>query len=302
MTCAPTNQNLMMKDRDSLHRFLFENLAVRGEIAHLDAAWQAILERRDYPAPVRRLLGEALVAAALLSATIKFDGLLTLQIQGKGPLRLLLVQCTSERTLRGLAHWEGEVDEAPLPVLCGEDGILLMTIDPGFGQESYQSAIALSGVSLAAVLEDYFGRSEQLPTHFQLAADEHQAAGLLLQRLPETVSDPDAWNRIEHLGATLTEPELLGLDVLSLLRCLFHEEDVRLFEGEPLSFRCTCSRERTASVLRSLGQEEVRDILSEQGRVSVKCEFCGMDYEFDPVDAEGLFAPLVPLEAPPTRH
>jgi molecular chaperone Hsp33 len=291
-----------MKDRDSLHRFLFENLSVRGEVAHLDAAWQAILERRDYPAPVRRLLGEALAAAALLAATIKFDGLLTLQIQGNGPLRLMLVQCTSERTLRGLATWEGEVDEAPLSALCGEDGILTITIDPGPGQEPYQSVIALTGASLADVLEDYFGRSEQLPTRLQLAATEQQVAGLLLQRLPETAPDPDAWNRIEHLGATLTDPELLGLDVLSLLRCLFHEEDVRLFEGEPLSFRCTCSRERTANVLRSLGHDEIQEILEEQGRVGVKCEFCGMDYEFDPVDAEGLFAPTVQPEIPTTRH
>lgn len=291
-----------MKDRDSLHRFLFEDLAVRGEIAHLDAAWQAILERRDYPPPVKRLLGEALVAAALLSATIKFDGLLSLQIQGNGPLRLLLVQCTSERTLRGLATWEGEVEEASLPVLCGDDGILLITIDPGFGQESYQSVIGLTGVSLADVLEDYFGRSEQLPTRLQLTANDRQAAGLLLQRLPEATPDPDAWNRIEHLGTTLTEPELLGLDVRSLLRCLFHEEDVRLFESEPLSFRCTCSRKRTANMLRSLGQEEIRDILSEQDRVSVTCEFCGMNYEFDPVDAEELFAPTIQPQIPSTRH
>ena len=290
-----------MKDRDSLHRFLFEHLAVRGEVAHLDATWRAVLERRAYPPVVRRLLGQAMVAAALLSATIKFDGLLTLQLQGQGPLRLLVVQCTSGGTLRGLARWEGELAETvPLYALCGQ-GVLMINIDPGGGREHYQGIVDLEGASLAAALEKYFSRSEQLPTRFKLAADAGAAAGLLLQCLPGETADPDAWNRIQQLGSTLSEPELLSLGARDIIHRLFHEEDVRLFEGQPIGFRCTCSRERTINMLRSLGRNEIQDILAEQGRVSVQCQFCGMEYVFDPVDAEVLFAAVQP-DVPTTRH
>jgi molecular chaperone Hsp33 len=273
---------------DTLHRFLFERLAVRGESVHLNATWQTVLERRDYPPVIRRVLGEALAATALLSATLKVQGLLTLQLQAQGPLHLLVVQCTHSRRLRGLARWQDSVSKAPLSALCGE-GTLTITFEPDDGQERYQGIVQLTGDSLAGVLETYFARSEQLPTRLYLEADDHTAAGLLLQRLPGGSADPDAWNRIEHLGDTVTAAELLGLDAQALIRRLFHEEDIRLFEADPVAFRCTCSAERVQSLLRALGREEVRSIVVEQGRVGVTCEFCGLSYDFDPVDAENLF-------------
>jgi molecular chaperone Hsp33 len=261
-----------------------------------------VLERRDYPPAVRRLLGEAMVATALLSASIKFQGLLTLQLQSnQGPLRLLVVQCGGEGNLRGLARWRGEVGEAPLFTLCAE-GTLVITIDPGFGKDRYQGIVSLTGDSLAAALEEYFAYSEQLPTRLRLLANERTAAGLLLQRLPGETLEADAWKRIEALGATLTDQELLNLDAQEIVHRLFHQEDVRLFEAQPMSFRCTCSRERIESMLLSLGYAEVKSVLQEQGRVSVTCEFCGMCYGFDAVDVEGLFAAAMRSGISTARH
>jgi len=282
-----------MPDRDSLHRFLFEQLTVRGEIVHLATAWRTVLERRAYPPAVRQVLGEATAAAALLSATVKFDGLLTLQIQAKGPLRLVVVQVTSQRTLRALARWDGEPALTPLRDLCG-DGTLTLTIDPGQGREPYQGMVSLYGDTLAEALEEYFARSEQLPTRIHLTADEGIAAGLLLQRLPGTDIDADAWNRLKTLVATLQPIELLELDAPVLLRRLFHEEDVRLFEPDAFCYRCTCSRERTATMLHTLSEDELRQILDERGAIHVDCEFCGHRYAFDSIDIAGLFAGFAP--------
>jgi molecular chaperone Hsp33 len=292
---------LIMKHRDSLHRFLFEQLAARGEIAHLDTAWRTVLERRAYPPTVRQVLGEAAAAAILLSASIKFDGLLTLQIQASGPLRLVVVQVTSKRTLRALARWDGIPEPAPLRDLCG-DGTLVLTIDSGQGREPYQGVVSLHGDTLAEALEEYFERSEQLPTRIHLAADERVAAGLLLQRLPgiET-TDTDAWNRLETLTATLKSAELLALDAPTLVRRLFHEENVRLFEPDSFRYRCTCSRERTAAMLHALSEDELRQTLHEQGAIYVDCEFCGHRYTFDSIDIAGLFAGFMP-DVSTARH
>ena len=287
---------------DSLYRFLFEKLAVRGGLIQLEASWQAVLERRDYPAPVRRVLGQAMAAAALLSATIKFDGTLTLQLQGQGPMRLLLVQCTAQGTLRGLARWEGEIEAEGLDALCGPNGALLIGIDPGLGKDSYQGVVGLTAGTLGAALEEYFERSEQLPTRLMLAADHRRAAGMLLQRLPGQEGNDEDWNRIQTLGVTLKEEELLGLEPARILQRLFHEEDLRLFEADPFSFRCSCSRDRIGDMLRSMGQDEVRDILQEQQQVAVECQFCGQSYHFDPVDAEQLFTGPGSSQVSRTRH
>lgn len=286
---------------DSLHRFLFEQLAARGEIVHLDAVWRTVLERRAYPPAVQQVLGEAVAAAALLSATIKFDGLLTLQIQARGPLRLVVVQVTSERTLRALARWDGEPAPAPLRDLCG-DGTLILTIDLGQNREPYQGRVSLQGDTLAEALEEYFERSEQLLTRLQLAADDRAATGLLLQRLPGVTStDPDAWKRLGLLTATLKPAELLELDAPTLLHRLFHEDDLRLFTPETFRYRCTCSRERTAAMLRTLGEVEIQEILDQQEAAHVDCEFCGHRYIFDPIDLAGLFKSTMP-DTSATRH
>lgn len=286
---------------DSLQRFVFERSPIRGEIVRLDATWRAVLERRDYPLPVRSLLGELMAAASLLAASIKFEGRLTMQAKGDGPVKLLVVECTSRQTLRGLAQWEGPVPVGGVPQLLG-GGQLVITIEPD-GGERYQGIVAVDGESVAEVLEHYFARSEQLSTRLWLAADEAQAAGMLLQRLPQDEQhDPDTWERAVHLGSTITRNELLRLPVRDILHRLYHEEDIRLFSGHPVSFRCSCSRERVETVLRMLGREEVRSILAERGNVEVECEFCGSHYELDPVDAEQLFAASHMTDASPTRH
>jgi len=290
-----------MADQDLLHRFLFEHTSVRGEYLRLDASWKAVLARRDYPQVVRDLLGQALVASMLLGATIKFRGSLILQIQGDGPVSMLVAQVTAERTMRGTAEWEGEIAPGSLQDLFGS-GHLAITIDPGEGRERYQGIVELGEGGLADALANYFDRSEQLATRLWLAADDEHAAGLLLQQLPGEDPDPDAWNRTLQLGATVTDEELLALPFRDLLWRLYHEEDVRVFEPEPVSFRCRCSRERIEEVLRSLGHDEVGDIVAEQGKVSVQCSFCGLNYEFDPVDAEGIFAAEHPPRVPKTKH
>lgn len=289
------------RDKDTLQRFLFDRTNVRGELVHLDASWQAALERKDYPRPVRELLGQAFAAAALLSATIKFDGALTLQLQGAGPVSLLVVQATANQNLRGLAHWEGDVRDAALSELVGA-GRLAITIDPGGKGERYQGIVALEQDNLAACLEQYFKQSEQLATRLWLAADGESAAGMLLQELPKETDDHDAWARDVHLGETITTLELLTLPAREILHRLYHEEDVRLFEAEPVSFRCSCSRERIENMLRSLGQQEVQQVIAEQGNVGVDCEFCNQHYDFDPVDVEALFAAADQPGVPPTRH
>lgn len=290
------------RDSDCLHCFVFEHTDVRGELVHLDASWRAVLERQAYPPPVRDLLGQAMAAAVLLSATVKINGSLHLQVQGDGPLNLLMVEVTAQHTLRGLAHWNGEVTAGKLADQVGK-ARLMITIDPGEGSDRYQGVVAVEQDTLAATLEDYFWRSEQLATRLWLAASEYRAAGMLLQRLPGQSRDDEDWNRDVFLGETVSTEELLKLTAVELLHRLFHEEDVRLFEAEPFSFRCTCSAERIETVLRGLGYAEVREILEQQGKVSVNCEFCHQVYAFDAVDIERLFAAADHQpEVPRTRH
>jgi molecular chaperone Hsp33 len=287
---------------DNLQRFVFEGAPIRGEIVRLDATYRAVLDRRDYPPTVRDVLGEMMAAAALLASTLKFEGKLIMQIQGNGPVNLLMAECSEGGAMRALAQWRGEVEPAPLAELVGA-GRFVMTIDPQNSRERYQGVVQLEGGSVAQALEHYFAQSEQLDTRLWLAADRQQAAGMLLQKLPDSqLEDPDAWDRAVHLGSTLTRGELLSLPVREILRRLYHEEDIRLFARQPLSFRCSCSRERVEAVLRMLGQEEVESILKERRNIDVDCEFCGAHYELDPVDAAQLFAAPAPRDIPTTRQ
>ena len=289
-------------DGDTLTRFVFEHAEVRGESVRLEATWRAVLARHDYPEPVRKLLGEMMAACALLAATLKFEGALIMQMQGSGPVTLLVVECDSEFHMRATAKWRDELLNEDVRSLLG-DGKFVITIDPKTGGQAYQSIVALEGATVAEVLEHYMLRSEQLETQLWLAADAQQACGLLLQRLPEKQNeDEDAWNRALKLAATLKPAELLSLPALEVLHRLFHEEDLRLFDPQPVSFRCTCSRDRVTGMLRMLGLSEVHSILSEQGRIDVDCEFCNQHYSFDPVDAEQIFAAEVLTEAGNTRH
>ncbi|CAN5222619.1 Hsp33 family molecular chaperone HslO [soil metagenome] len=299
------SQDLIKRDKDSLHRFLFEHFSVRGKLVRLDSAWQAVLERHAYPPVVRDALGEALAASALLASTLKFEGVLTLQLRGDGPLKLLVAQCTSRMTLRGMASWSGEVPGGALAGMTGA-GQLAVSIESETDQQRYQGIVPLEGDTIADCLQGYFENSEQLPTRLWLTVDERASAGMLLQQLPEerksSLADEDAWPRVVTLADTLTDDELLKLSNRELLKRLFHEEDVRLFEPTPVSFRCGCSKHRVESLLRTLGQREVHDIVAEHGAVEVRCEFCNKSYRFDEVDTAGLFAGDEPNLGSKTIH
>lgn len=290
--------------KDSLQRFLFEHIPVRGELVHLDATWQAVLERHDYPAPLRHVLGELMAAAALIAATLKFEGSIILQLHGSGPVSLIVVECTSEQTLRATAKWSGELSVADLPALLGS-GRFVITLSPTSGTQTYQGVVDLQGRTVAACLEHYMSNSEQLETRLWLAADDTRSAGMLLQQVPARADhevDPDAWTRMGHLGNTLAAAELLDLTPKILLHRLYHEDDVRLFEPRPVSFRCSCTTQRVVSMLRMLGHDEVRSIVEERKIVDVTCEFCNKRYTFDAVDAEQVFAAEPIASAGATRH
>ena len=282
------NDNSPMPDADTLQRFVFEHAPIRGEIVHLDATFRAVLERRSYPEPIRTVLGEFMVAAALLAATLKFHGSLILQIQGDGPMTLLVVECTSDRTLRAIAHWEDTLLSPLLEELVGS-GRLVITVEPRSGAERYQGVVSLEGTSVAQAMENYYALSEQLETRVWLAAGPQHAAGMLLQKLPGAGIDNDLWTRATELGKTLTPAELVELPVRDLLRRLYHEEDLRLFPPDPLSFRCSCTRARVEGVLLMLGREDIHALLQERGKVDVDCEFCGKHYSLDAVDVEQVF-------------
>ncbi len=284
----------MPDDHDTLQRFLFEHLPVRGELVRLDATWQAVQQRHDYPAVLRQAMGELMAAAALLAATLKLKGSLILQIQGHGPLSLLVVEASGDLAMRATAKWRDDLPEGGFRELVG-DGRFVIILDPRDGKQTYQGIVPLQGDSVAEILQNYMTRSEQLESRLWLAADATRAAGLLLQKLPErTGQESDDWDRLGHLAATLSARELLLLPARDILRRLFHEDDLHLFDPQPVSFRCGCSKASVANMLRMLGREEVRAILAERGEIEVHCDFCNRRYAFDAVDAEQLFTTAAP--------
>lgn len=292
---------------DLLQRFLFDNAPIRGEWVNLQETWQEVLNRREYPAAIRRVLGEMMGAAALLTATVKIKGRLVLQIRSEGPVTLMMVECTSDHTLRAFAQWDGEVDDnAGLHDLTG-DGTLAITIEAEGAKQPYQGVVSVQGNSIADTLETYFAHSEQLATKIWLYANDHNVAGLFLQQLPSEESDKEAseedWSRISQLASTITDDELLTLEMETLLHRLFNEEQVRIFDPTPLSFACTCSRERVAETISMLGQEEAEQIIDAEGGIEVACEFCNEHYHFDKVDVAEIFSDTVPAEGDPdTLH
>jgi molecular chaperone Hsp33 len=288
--------------QDTLRRFLFEHAPIRGELVHLDRTWRSVIDRHNYPDVLRDLMGELCAAAMLLAATLKLQGSLVLQIHGKGAVKLLVVECTGNLELRATAKWEGELAHGTLKSLVG-DGRFVITLDPKDGNQAYQGIVALEGDSVAAILQNYMTRSEQLDTRLWLAADGQCAAGMLLQKLPDQKGqDEDAWERAQQLAATLTAPELLALPADELIHRLYHEEDIRLFEPQSVAFNCTCSRDNVARMLKMLGREEVSEILAERGDIEVFCEFCNERYLFDAIDAEAVFADAVLGTGSETRH
>lgn len=282
-----------MRDRDKQQTFLVETCDVRGHLVQLDDTWRDAIARTDYPAPVRQILGEAFAAATLLASTIKFEGKMTMQVRGKGPIHLLVVQVTNAGSVRGLARWDTVPNSTQLIEAFGEDARMIITIEAQKQAEPYQGIVPLEGECLADALENYFKTSEQLSTRLFLAVNETSAAGLLVQRLPTeeaTSHDADGWQRSTVLCSTLSDEELCTDDSQTLLHRIFHEEQVRLFDPSDIRFHCSCSAERTDAMLIGLGRAEVDDIVEEQGKVEITCEFCDAVYNYDAVDVGALFA------------
>lgn len=313
-----------------VHKFLFDGLPVRGIVVRITDAWTEILRRRAantdtgaYPPPVSSMLGEMLAAATLMQSNIKFDGALVLQIMGDGPVKLAVAEVQPDLSMRATATVIGAVPaHARLSAMVNVDngGRCAITLDPRQrlpGQQPYQGVVPLWGdqgeklESLAAVVQHYMLQSEQLDTTLVLAADAQVAAGLLIQRLPmqgtgnlaglrsqadeDTIGRSEDYNRIATLAASLTREELLALDVDAIVHRLFWQEDVLRFAPQPTDprphFACSCNRDKVGAMIVSLGQEEAASILSERVDIEVGCEFCGMQYRFDAIDAAQLFRP-----------
>ncbi|MGD9858901.1 redox-regulated molecular chaperone Hsp33 [Marinobacterium iners] len=279
-----------MSNPDQIQRILFEQIDVRGVVVGLETSYQEVLARHDYPPVLQRVLGEMLAAVGMLSATLKFEGRLLLQAEGEGQVKMLMAECNRHQDLRAIARYDGELgDDLSFDQLL-QNGRIALTIEPEKGQR-YQGVVPLENETLAQCLQAYFEQSEQLGTSIQLAADGQRAAGLMLQVMPAEGRGDEDWNRVSMLASTLKDEELLQLDNEALLFRLFHEEVCRLYEPQPLRFRCDCSRERSAEALKFMTEEELLEILKEQnGIIDVGCQFCNQTYNFDETDIRALFS------------
>jgi molecular chaperone Hsp33 len=276
--------------QDNLNRYIFEDLSVRGELVQLHETYHAILENKNYPAPIQRLVGELLVATSLLTATLKFEGSIAVQLQGDGPVKLAVINGDNEQKMRGVARWEGDVPEnGNIHDLIGK-GHMVITITPKKG-ERYQGVVGLEGDSVADCLEGYFAQSEQLKTRIILRTDPstQHAAGMLLQILPDNKGTEEDFERLERLTETVKNDELFTLNAEEVLYRLYNQESVKLFDPQAVTFQCGCSRDRSAAAILSLPQNEVEDMMTETGHVTLHCDYCGSDYAFDAVDVAALF-------------
>lgn len=286
-----TPQNTVINPADTRTRFIFDDMPVRGLHVRLEQVWQHIVRQKHYPVAIRRALGELLAAGALLSSNLKIDGTLIVQVQGQGRLKMLVVEATSEQTVRATACWDETAEigsHESLTELLGDNGVFVLTLQPK-DAEPWQGVVPLEGDSIAQMLIHYMKRSEQLDTHIVLAASDTSVGGLLVQRLPEETLDTEAWDHISTLAQTLTADELTGLDAQHVLYRLFHETPPRVFEPENIEFACTCSRGKVSDMLLMLGGEEVGGVVAEQGSIAVDCDFCHEKYVFDETDINALF-------------
>ncbi|MBW0279281.1 Hsp33 family molecular chaperone HslO [Shewanella xiamenensis] len=275
--------------QDILHRYLFDNADVRGELVQLQDSYQQVIGSHAYPPVLQTLLGELLAATSLLTATLKFSGDISVQLQGNGPVSLAVINGNNQQQLRGIARWDGELaDDASLADLFGQ-GYMVITLTPDEG-ERYQGVVALDKPTLAACVEDYFNQSEQLPTAMWLFADGKQAAGMFLQILPSQEDHNADFEHLCQLTATIKAEELFTLEAQDVLHRLYHQEEVRLFDPIEVSFKCTCSRERSAAAIKTIDQAEVEAILAEDGKVDMDCEYCNAKYVFDAIDVAAIYA------------
>lgn len=274
--------------KDNVRRFLFEDLDIRGALVALGNTWHEMHAGRNDPPAVTSLLGELAAVTALIAVNLKMPGRLTFQLQGHGRISLLLVDCDERLRLRGtVRHKLGAGEAASFTELLG-DGRLILTLQTGIG-DPYQSVVPLVGDSLTAAFEHYLAQSEQQPAKLFLTADEDFAGGLFLQKLPDAdTRDPDGWNRLLHLAATL-QPGELAEPAANLLMRLFPEENIRLFDPRPVHYHCPRDDEKVLAMLKSLGRAEVEAALAEQGEIAVEDDVCRQSYRFGPEILQRLF-------------
>ncbi len=288
----------MLKNDSTVQRFLFDDLDIRGAVVQLNDTWRAILKGRDYAPVVRDTLGELAAVASIMTGNLKQPGRVTFQLQGHGPLSLLVIDCTEGLNLRGYAKASDIPADATLPALLG-DGHLLLTLDVADQQQPYQSYVPIEGDSVAAVFEHYLALSEQQPAALFLAANGDCAAGLFLQKLPDAdARDPDGWARVTQLAATVKADELRALDSTELLTRLFHEEQVRVFEPRPVIHRWPMDPQKIDTMLRNLGRDEVESIVAEHGIVEIHDDLSNHTYRYDADAVQALFDD----DTPPTQH
>jgi molecular chaperone Hsp33 len=276
---------------DYVQRFLFENLDIRGRLVCLTGAWQRMLEGRGYPEDIVSLLGHTTALNVLLGANQKGAGRVTLQVQGSGPVKLLVADCTAELRIRGMAQYEkDDIPQESERSLLG-NGRLSVTLEDLKSGKFYQSLVPLEGETLEEIFAHYLSQSEQLPAYLRLFADEAALAGLLLEKLPAADSrDPDGWNRVVHFANTLTLDDTRGAQPYDLLTRVFPEELMRVFRLYAVEYHCPYDEDKVKDMLRSLGREEIESILAEQGEVVIRNEMCNHEYRFDADAVRRLFA------------
>ncbi|MFT5789876.1 MAG: molecular chaperone Hsp33 [Shewanella sp.] len=275
--------------KDNLYRYLFENASVRGELVQLEKSYQEVIAAHDYPLAIQHLLGELMAATSLLTATLKFSGDISVQLQGDGPVSLAVINGNNLQQLRGVSRWTGDIaNDAPLQNLFGK-GYMVITLTPNDG-ERYQGVVALDKETLAECLETYFEQSEQLPTKIKLFADTKQAAGMFLQVLPTNGDQNKGFEHLSVLTETVKQDELFALEAEEVLHRLYHEEEVLLFDPVAITFSCTCSKERSAQAIRTVAKDEIDSIIAEQGKIEMGCEYCNSKYIFDGIDVEAIYA------------
>jgi molecular chaperone Hsp33 len=290
-----------MSVRDVVLPFVFDGLPVRGALVQLEGAWQRMLQGHNYPDPVADVLGHAATASSLLAQSLKFDGSVTLQISGEGPLSMLVMQSTDDLDLRGMAI-SGDVAEGATFAELVAGARCAVTIDAGAMERPYQGIVAVNPESLAASLENYYAQSVQIPSHLALIRSDAFCGGILLQQMPgEQMASEDDWRRLGFLVATMRAIDLAEGATPGLLHKLFAEDDVRVFKPRSLRFHCRCTQSRVEEVLRLLGEAETRAALLERGQVDVTCEYCGRVRSFDAVDVSRVFSGQL-LTGTPSLH
>jgi molecular chaperone Hsp33 len=286
--------------QDLAQRFSFDELDARGCYVRLDDTLADIQATHHYPEPLAKLLNEFAVSAVLLRDSVKLNGSLTIQYRAtsssQSSVSMIIADCSYDYGVRAVCEFDVEKFPANIDALdlrdLGANATLTITISPKDGKR-YQGVVAIESASIGECLQDYFLRSEQLPSRFEIFADKENAVGISIHALPEQDSEivatlKDDWQRLNMLLDTLTQEEMSELDSQTLLTRLFHEEQCRLYDEKKVKFACDCSRERSAAAIQSLGNEEIKSLIAEQDIVAIDCHFCFQRYEFNQQALEDL--------------